>query len=60
MPQEQTGLIFTSMALKQKDGPKLTLYVRSQPKLSADILSDRAVRVVEGSLTDERRLWRMS
>jgi nucleoside-diphosphate-sugar epimerase len=51
-----TGLIFTQMALKQKDGPKLTLYVRSRSKLSADTLSNPAVRIVEGSLTDERAL----
>lgn len=44
------------MVLKQKDGPKLTLYVRSRSKLSADTLSNPVLRVVEGSLTDERAL----
>lgn len=44
------------MALEQKEGPKLTLYVRSRSKLSADTLSNGAVRIVEGSLTDEQAL----
>lgn len=51
-----SGLRFTQLALEQKDGPKLTLYVRSRSKLSANTLSNAAVRVVEGSLTDEQAL----
>lgn len=51
-----SGLVFTRTALEQENGPMLVLYVRSRSKLSADTLSNPAVRVVEGSLTDEEAL----
>jgi hypothetical protein len=48
-----SGLVFTRTALEQENGPMLVLYVRLRSKLSADTLSNPAVRVVEGSLIDE-------
>ena len=44
------------MILERKEGPKLTLYVRSRSKLPPDTLSNPAVRVVEAPLTDEAAL----
>ena len=51
-----SGLVFTQAALKQNESPTLTLYVRSRSKLPAETLSNPAVRIVEGALTDERAL----
>ena len=51
-----SGLAFVQAALDQRKGQKLTLYVRSKNKVSAEVVAKTNVRVVEGSLTNYETL----
>jgi nucleoside-diphosphate-sugar epimerase len=48
------GLIFTKAALEA--GHELTLYVRTPPKIPADLSSHASLRVIQGELGDDEAM----
>lgn len=51
-----SGLVFIQAALKQKNVPQLTLFVRTASKIPATISANTNVRIVEGSLSNDLAL----
>ncbi|WRT66786.1 uncharacterized protein IL334_003749 [Kwoniella shivajii] len=56
--ESATGLAFVDQVLGLKDGPRLSILVRSTKKLPQGFISRHAgrMKIVEGSLTDEVKL----